>query len=141
MTTGSIRDGIYLTRSTTTTHPRQFVGRLRPIGGLRPLRLLYPVGIRYPGQQRLSQPLVGADWAKNTGVMIHEKMETVLSERLRSRMARRAFRFPPLRLICPQRGLILLSRPCLMLMALTVNTFFRRRMKYSMTILVLSGSR
>ena len=57
-----------------------------PLEGYDPFGSSIPSEFDYEDNLDYPYPWWVPDWAKNTGVMIHEKMETVLSERLRSRM-------------------------------------------------------
>ena len=57
-----------------------------PLEGYDPFGSSIPWEFDIPDNNVYHNPWWVPDWAKNTGVMIHEKMETVLSERLRSRM-------------------------------------------------------
>ena len=57
-----------------------------PLEGYDPFGSSIPWEYDFPDDNIYHYPWWVPDWAKNTGVMIHEKMETVLSERLRSRM-------------------------------------------------------
>ena len=57
-----------------------------PLDGYDPFGSSIPWEFDIPDNNIYHNPWWVPDWAKNTGVMIHEKMETVLSERLRSRM-------------------------------------------------------
>ena len=57
-----------------------------PLDGYDPFGSSIPWEFDIPDNNIYHNPWWVPDWAKNTGVMIHEKMETILSERLRSRM-------------------------------------------------------
>ena len=57
-----------------------------PLEGYDPFGSSIPWEFDIPDNNVYHNPWWVPDWAKNTGVMIYEKMETVLSERLRSRM-------------------------------------------------------
>ena len=57
-----------------------------PLEGYDPFGSSIPWEFDIPDNNVYHNPWWVPDWAKNTGVMIHEKMETILSERLRSRM-------------------------------------------------------
>ena len=57
-----------------------------PLEGYDPFGSSIPWEYDFPDDNIYHYPWWVPDWAKNTGVMIHEKMETVLSDRLRSRM-------------------------------------------------------
>ena len=57
-----------------------------PLDGYDPFGSSIPWEFDIPDNNIYHNPWWVPDWAKNTGVMIYEKMETILSERLRSRM-------------------------------------------------------